>query len=401
MTRKIRVILVDPDETTRTKLQVILSSIASISLAESCSSYQNAALAAEEHLPDLVLVMLDGDPAAAIELLHRLHERSPAPAILPLSQIRDPDTILRVMRAGAREFLTWPFEVSELMSAFERLVHTAEDGLSKRIASRVITVTSASGGCGATTIAIHLATALAGQSDKSVALVDFDMIGGTLDACLDIVPERTILEVAQAADRLDFTLLKRSLVKHESGLFILPRPLSLEDVSRIDAESLRQAVGLLKAAFPTVVIDAGNSLQPWDLVALESADVIIMTVLLDVPSLRNTSRLLQLFRQQEGMIDRVKIVANRVGSNRVEISRKKSEEILGLPISHEIPNSSKEIQIAHNCGVTLEKHSPNSKIFRIFRDLAKQLDGDPQESLDGPAPAPKRRGFGRIAAMFV
>ena len=50
------------------------------------------------------------------------------------------------------------------------------------------------------------------------------------------------------------------------------------------------------------------------------ADVILMAIQLDLNSPRNTRAASQLFRQQEGMIERVRLVANRVGAHNAEIS---------------------------------------------------------------------------------
>ena len=58
------------------------------------------------------------------------------------------------------------------------------------------------------------------------------------------------------------------------------------------------------------------------------ADVILMVIVLDLTCLRNTARLLNLFQQFEGMVERVKLVVNRVGSAEPEISLKKAEETL-------------------------------------------------------------------------
>ena len=81
-------------------------------------------------------------------------------------------------------------------------------------------------------------------------------------------------DVVQNFDRLDLTLLKRSMTRHGSGLYVLPRPVAMEDAAKIDPETLRRLLGLLKAAFPAVVIDTSKGLQSSDFVAFEMADMI-------------------------------------------------------------------------------------------------------------------------------
>ena len=73
------------------------------------------------------------------------------------------------------------------------------------------------------------------------------------------------------------------------------------------------------------------------------ADVILIVLQLDLTCLRNTARLLQLFQQFDGLPERVKLVVNRAGSHESEISLKKAEETLQMPISWQIPNATKSV----------------------------------------------------------
>jgi pilus assembly protein CpaE len=174
----------------------------------------------------------------------------------------------------------------------------------------------------------------------------------------------------------------------------LPHPVAMEDVARIDPEALRRVIGLLKAAFSTVVIDASKSLQASDLIAFESADTILLAVQLELVCIRNTARLLKVFRQFDGLVDRVKVVANRTGSREGEIGPKKAEETLGMSISWQVPNASREFANARCKGVTLATESANSKPHRALAEIARALVPPPE-----PAAREKSR-LGRFAASF-
>jgi pilus assembly protein CpaE len=392
----IRVILVDPAEDSRQTLQRLLTGLGSIWLTEACPSYRSAGKAVAEQRPDLVIVALDSDPEAAIGLVSELARSQAGTAILPASQTRDGDLILRVMRAGAREFLTLPADPQELLGAIGRLVRPDSNGDAPRLGGRVITLAGASGGIGCTSIAVHLASLLAKDPKQSIALVDFDLLLGAVDACLDIVPDYTLLEVCQNSERLDLTLLKRSLIRHGSGVYVLPRPIALEDAARIDPEALRRVVSLLKSAFSTVVIDASKGLQASDFVAYEMSDLIFMVVQLELTCLRNTARLLQLFRQSEGLIDRVRVLVNRSGFRDCEISPKKAEETLNLPISWQVPNALHEFNQARARGVPLDVAAPGCRALRSLKEIARSLN-EPESK-----PASKSQtGLARIAAMFM
>ncbi len=136
---------------------------------------------------------------------------------------------------------------------------------------------------------------------------------------------------------------------------------------------LRRLFGLLRAAFNTVVIDTSKGLQSSDFTAFEMSDVILVVVQLDLVCLRNTSRLIGLFRQFDGLAERVKLVANRSGSLESEISLKKAEETLKMPISWQIPNASRPFQDARIKGVPLAEVAKGSRAHQVFLEIARSL----------------------------
>jgi pilus assembly protein CpaE len=370
----IRVVLVDPIEESRGAIQRLLGSLGSLWIAEVFSDYRTAATAVPELNPDLCLVNLDSEPSIGVELVGTLCQACPDAVLLPASATADGTLILKAIRAGAREFLALPAEAGELLETINRLFRNRE---SSTIASvngpQTIVLTGAAGGVGTTSLAVNLATCLAGSRQGETILIDFDLMFGSVDACLDIIPSHTLINVVQNLDRLDLTLLKRSMTRHASGLYVLPHPVALEDSAKIDPETLKRLLGLLKAAYPTVVIDTSKGLQTTDFVAFEMADLILVVIVLDLNCLRNTARLLSLFRQFEGMADRVRLVVNRAGSVESEISAKKAEETLKLPISWQIPYAVKPFQTARVRGVPLSEVAAGSRPHQAVLEIARSL----------------------------
>ncbi len=204
-------------------------------------------------------------------------------------------------------------------------------------------------------MAVNLACSLGSTKEHETILLDLDLMFGGVDAYLDLPPDHTLTQVVQSFDRLDLTLLKRSITRHSSGLYVLPHPTAIQEAAAIDPEILRRLFGLLRAAYSTVVIDTSKGLQSSDFSAFELSDVILVVVQLDLLCLRNTARLLGLFREYEGLIDRVKLVVNRSDSWECQINPKKAEEILKMPISWSIPNSAKAFQEARLEGSSPER----------------------------------------------
>ncbi|MGE3819091.1 MAG: AAA family ATPase [Isosphaeraceae bacterium] len=394
MKETIQIVLVDPIDESRQALQRLCGEISSLWVSEVCPTYQGAGRRVAEIAPALVIINIDEDPVQAVNLISNVAQNCKGVAILPASRVRDSSMILRVIRAGAREFLPLPSGPEELLETINRLLNRQEESRSTAAKGpQVIAVTGAAGGIGCTTVAVNLATTLAKTSDQEVVLADFDLMLGSLDACLDVIPDHTIQGVIQNIDRLDLTLLKRSMTRHSTGLYVLPHPVAMEEAAKIDPESLRRVLELLKAAFPTVVLDTSKGLQSSDFVAFEAADVILIVLQLDLTCLRNTARLLQLFSQFDGFTQKVRLVANRFGSHESEISLKKAEETLKMAVSWQVPNATKSVHSARAKGVPIETVASGSRVHQAILEIVKGLK--PTTARDEAKP---KRGL--FAAFF-
>jgi pilus assembly protein CpaE len=370
----IRIVLVDPNEESRSALQRLLRGIGSIWLSEVVNSFQDAAARAGEIAADVTIVVLDQDPNSGLELIQKVAQSNPGTVLLPASRSADSGLILRAIRSGAREFLPLPAEQTELLDTISRLVRGRNDSVSAQTQGpRIISVTGATGGVGCTTVAVNLAASLGANKEHETILLDLALIFGGVDAYLDLPTDHTLAHIVQSFDRLDLTLLKRSITRHSSGLYVLAHPTVIQEAAGIDPEVLRRLFGLLRAAFSTVVIDTSKGLQSADISAFELSDVILIVIQLDLLCLRNTARLLGLFREYEGLIDRVKLVVNRSDSWECQINPKKAEETLKLPISWSIPNSAKLCQEARLKGVPLSEIAKGSRPHHVFLDMARSL----------------------------
>src|SRR5207245_1606406 len=205
---------------------------------------------------------------------------------------------------------------------------------------------------------------------NSVVLVDLDMALGDADVCLDSIPDYTLVDVAQNIARLDFTLLKRSLTKHASGLYLLPRPVQLQDTAHVTPDDLTRVLGLLKASFTHMILDLSKCYTALDMVALKSAKDILLVTQLDLPCLRNVVRLMMSFGDVDGLKDKVRIVVNRVGLDTGSISLKKAQETMGREIYWQLPNDYKTMAEVRNNGVPLIEQAPRASITQAIVALA-------------------------------
>jgi pilus assembly protein CpaE len=380
MPNVLRIAVVDPKDSSRDALKSMLLGLDTVWLEAECSRYEFFGDVVAQTNPDVGFVALDSGPEKALELVESLAKSAPNCAILVTSTSNDGKLILRTMRAGAKEFLTQPLKTEDLAEALQRVARQRAGSLGGTPRGcMIIAVTGATGGVGTTSLAVNLGCSLAADETNSVVLLDLDLCLGDADVFLDTIPEYTIFDVAQNINRLDLTLLKRSLTKHDTGLYLLPRPVQLEDARAISTDELSRVLGLLKASFTHIIIDTSKGFTPVDMHALAEADRVLLVTQLDLPCLRNVVRLMMSFKESGKFDDRVKIIVNRVGYDTGQISLKKAQETIGREIYWQVPNDYRVMVEVRNNGVPLVQQAPKAAITQSINQLAVALAGKTDE----------------------
>lgn len=391
MPNVLRIAVVDPKDSAREALKSMLLGLDTVWLEAECSRYEFFADVVGQTNPDVGFVALDTNPDKALDLVAALAKSSPDCAILVTSSSTDGNLILRAMRSGAKEFLTQPLKTEDLAAALQRVSRqragSSGDGAG---ACKILAVTGATGGVGTTSVAVNLGCALAANPAYSVVLLDLDLCLGDADVFLDTIPEYTLSDVAQNIGRLDLTLLKRSLTKHDTGLYLLPRPVQLEDARHITTDELSRVLGLLKASFTHIIIDTSKSYTELDMHALTEASQVLLVTQLDLPCLRNVVRLMMSFKETNKFDDKVKIVVNRSGYETGQISLRKAQETIGREIFWQIPNDYRVMVEVRNNGVPLIQQAPKAAITQSINQLAAAVSG---KSEDGGGEAAPKKGW--------
>src|SRR5581483_11712549 len=142
--------------------RLLRSSGLSIGLADGHSAGAGA--------PDLAIVDMRSGPSSAVDAIERMRGAWTSTAIFAVAASAEPDQILRAMRAGANEYLSWPQgeNPSTLDEPFQQaLKRTVERNKPSRDAARTAVTMSffgAKGGAGTTTLAVNSAIEIARMS---------------------------------------------------------------------------------------------------------------------------------------------------------------------------------------------------------------------------------------------
>lgn len=382
-----RIAIVDPSDVTREPLRNLLLGIESVWIDAESPRYEFFLDVIQQSNPDLSIVALDSDQAKALQLISQLSQLYPKMPILAISGRGDGQTILQALRSGAKEFLTQPVVLEDMLKVLQRLGGDQGAGAGTGVHGQVIAVLGTRGGVGCTSLAINLGCTLADDKQNNVAMLDLDLALGDADVALDLIPTHTLADVAQNVARIDLQFLKRSLCQHATGLALLPHPVRIEELGLIHEEHLQRAINLLRASYTHLILDLSKSFTVTDYTAMRLADVILLVTQLELTSLRNTVRILLTMEGEEGLTEKLRIVLNRVGSDFTEgdISLAKAEETIGREIYYQIPNDFKAMMGARNAGVPLIQHAPKSKVQQAILGLANVLCGKkgPDKPADG------------------
>ncbi|HSG27428.1 MAG TPA: AAA family ATPase, partial [Candidatus Krumholzibacterium sp.] len=327
----------------------------------------------KKHLPEMAIVGLGKNPDASIDTIASLSRDFPALYLLALSDKAESDLILRAMRAGAHDFLCKPVKEIDLRAAAEKVYKLKAARLDKKPeGGRIVSVFSNKGGNGTTTIAVNLADALVRYHGKKVAVVDLVLSHGDVTMFFNVNPSYSIIDLARNSQKADYDFLHTLLVRHSSGVYILADPPMIEDAELISATQVREVLNTLRSMFDYIVVDTPHQFDERTLTALEMSDNILLVSLLNLPSLRNTQKCLELFGRIGLRDERVRLVISRFLPND-EIPRDSIEGILNCPVFFSVPNDYPAVIASVNRGKLLYETFPTKEVTKSFRDLSNLL----------------------------
>jgi pilus assembly protein CpaE len=337
--------------------------------------------------PVLAIVGLGEDAEACFRLVEDLKPQLPNVHWLLASADRNPQTILRALRAGADEFLPLPAPDAELLDCLSRVrrkMATQEKNGSQATSGKIIAVFSPQGGVGCTTIVTNLAVSLAARN-RTTAIVDLVLQFGSVTSFLDLSPAFTIVDFAEKLERFDPMLLEGSLAEHVSGVRILAEPGRAEEADRITATEVSRILDTLAHSFELTLVDMPKEIDDSRFPALEKADLMLFPIELDVPSMRRAQRALQLLERFGVPLSKVRLVVNRHLNDRL-LSLETVESTLGRPSFWTLPNDYVSAHGAINQGVPLVQMNPGGLLAQSYEGLTQRV----LEELGIAAPAGKK-----------
>jgi pilus assembly protein CpaE len=297
---------------------------------------QTLEIRARQLKPQVVLLDLSSDLAAATELVRFISQMTPPVQVVGLHVNNDPAAILQSLRAGAIEFLYSPFDLATQREAIARLRRMcAVESPAQPETGTVVAFASSKPGSGASTVATQTAFSLHRLTGKRVLLADFDLTGGTIGFYLKLSHNYSLVDALQHAEHLDLALWN-SLTVNYGGLDILPAP-AAPYADAIDGARLRVLIDHARQMYDWVILDLPSVFQRTALMAISECESAFLVSTGELPSLHLTVKALKLVENLGFPRDRFRVLVNRV-DKRVDIGVADMEKLFGTPVHAVLPN---------------------------------------------------------------
>jgi pilus assembly protein CpaE len=375
MDQPLSVVIIDGDGESRRMTEITLRNLGNVAIVGSIGDLQGGYRLIQQVKPQLVVLSLDPDPDESITLTEKISQSFPTMDIFVSSSQKQPDVILRAIRAGAKEFLIRPVHSDELTTAVQKVVRGWMAKMAEAVSpGKIISVFCAKGGYGTTTVAVNLATSLAPLQDRPVIIADLDLEAGDVSTFLGITSRYNITNVTSNLARVDQAYLQSVLARHASGAYILAEPERVEEAETITAAQIREILTLLRTMSGFTIVDTRKSFDDRTLMALDLSDMILLVTVLSVPAIRNTQRTLEVFQRLGYSKDKIRLVVNRYLPG-AEIKIADIERTLNFQVSYQIPNDFPTAMSSINRGQPISDVAPNSELSISFKQLAREIGG--------------------------
>lgn len=374
MTSGSNILLVTKENNTANMIKSALDKSGIMTLTGICQDISELRSYLSNKKVQAVVVDIDPDPSRALYDLGRILTAYPETYIVVVCSSFTKKLALQAMQAGVRHFLEKKTIATELAKELQTLLHEdrkKEAGLD----SAVISIFSAGGGCGATTVAVNLASELRLSSSKPVLAIDLDSYYGTVSTYLGIKSRYGIADVLAHKGLIDKHLIQSSAYSYMDDFHVLASPASIESprAKSIQYENLSRALEACRQIYRYTVIDAPRMPERTVVDIASLSDVVLVVFQLTVKDV-NLARSMVLSLTKSGIsAEKVILLANRVKKQGPLVRLEDSKKAIGLGSCQAIRSDWRKAMKSVNRGQPLSQVARRSGLRGDFRKLAAKV----------------------------
>jgi pilus assembly protein CpaE len=283
--------------------------------------------------------------------------------------------IQAAMAAGANDAIRRDAKPQDIGEALVRMliaVTPSEETPPHPSRAHTITVLSARGGSGKTFLATNIGVAMAQRRGETTCLLDLNLEFGTTAMMLDLRPMYTLRDVAEAAiSEVSDAEFDGMLLRHSSGLRVVPAVAQPGDSELIPEGSLPKIIERLRRLYDHLVVDGRPSSREVMLDLWENSDSLLITCPPEVISVLVTRSLLEAFGVINVDSDKIIVVVNQVAP-KARLTSAQVERGLGQQ-TFTIPYGGEQLYRSVDVGKAYLLERPNDASAQAVRKLAEDL----------------------------
>ena len=291
-----------------------------------------------------------------------------------------------LLAAGADECVRRDIPLTELSERLDRVIldGRARQAAIRAVAATTTTVLGARGGSGKTMLATNIGVLLAQRPGETAALLDLNLEFGTAAMMLDQRPTQTLREIAAAVTRdvsdAEFDSL---LLRHPSGLRVVPAVGRPGDSELIPAAALAGVIARLRRLYDNLIVDCRPSFRELMLDLWEISDTLLVTCPPEVISVLLTRALLDAFGDVKIDPDKVLVVINQVAP-KARLSPAQVEKGLGRS-AYRVPYGGEQLYRSVDIGKSYVLDRPGDPTAQAIKKLAEMVAAQRNATGGGPA----------------
>lgn len=366
-------LLICPNKELGAQLTAALEEAKAFELLSDLRSYPQAAtleIRIRQIQPEVVLVDLSTDLAAALEVIRIVSGWQPPIQVVGIHPDSDASILLQSLRAGACDYLSAPFEPGAQREAAARIHRLRKpDGAAPQEYGKVVVFSSTKPGSGASTLATQAAFALRRATSQRVLLADFDVMAGSIAFTLKLNPTYSLLDAVERSESLD-PATWASLTVAANGIDVLAAPEAAMS-EHLETSRIHDVIECARAMYDWVVIDLPTIFHPLSLFTLSEADKSFLVSTCELPSLHLGRRAVGLLGQLGFDQQRYQMLVNRFGK-RDNITISDMEKIFGCPVAAAFPN---DYYALHKVVTRAEALPPDCDLGRAIERITAMVAG--------------------------
>jgi len=371
----LRTVIIGPDVRQTQQLESALSAFSSdIAIARILNTYPDEGelvRTLRTHAPEVILISFEQGELAN-KVIERVNQEVEGVQFVAYHRDCDAVTLREIMRAGVRELVAEPFELSALVESLRNVKMLVEQKPPIYTAKgRIYSFFPAKAGSGATTLALNLSGAMARVAKTKVLLSDLDLSSGILRFLLKIRNEHAIMEALEHMHELDENLWEQ-LVTTVAKLDVLHSG-PLNPNVRVEPSQVHDLAQFWLRNYDVVCVDLSGNLERYSLEVLRDSQQVFLVCTPEVPSLHLTREKLAFLKTME-LDTRVAVVLNRVSKQSL-LTPQQVQDVLGVPVMYNFINDYQAVNTATRAGDFVD---PKSKLGGQFSELAASLLNRPR-----------------------